>query len=305
MGDVIHALPAVASLSATFPNAEIVWAIDPKWSVLLEGNPHVGRVLPFNRRDWSSVRAAMRDLRATEFDFAVDFQGLVKSALLATAARPEKIYGFARGEARETPATWCYSSMASTTTAHIVDKNLELATLAGARTMLKEFPIPPGAPEGELPDGPFVLANPLAGWVSKQWPLEHYAGLAALLKIPLVLNGPPSSAGELEQVKGAHVHLSGLAGLIDATRRASAIVGVDSGPLHLAAALAKPGVAIFGPTDPARNGPYGGSIEVLRVAGAPTTYKRGASISESMAALTPEEVAARLTSCSRSFPSCT
>jgi heptosyltransferase-1 len=176
-----------------------------------------------------------------------------------------------------------------------VDKNLELAALAGARTILRSpCPIPQGTPEGELPAGDFILANPLAGWESKQWPLEYYAQLAASLEIPLVLNGAPSTESELRQVKGAHVHLSGLPGLIDATRRAKAVVGVDSGPLHLAAALGKPGVAIFGPTDPARNGPYGGSIRVLRAPDAKMTYKRGASISESMRAITPDQVAAIL-----------
>ena len=295
MGDVIHTLPAVSALATTFPKAEIAWAIDPKWAILLEGNPHVHRIVPFNRRDWSSVRKAIRQLRAKPFDFAVDFQGLIKSALLATAARPEKLYGFTRGEARETPATWCYSTRASTMSAHIVDKNLELAALAGARLGSAQFPLPLGCPEGELPDGAFVLANPLAGWVSKQWPLEYYAELAAILKIPLVLNGAPSAESELRQVKGVHIHLSRLPGLIDATRRASAVIGVDSGPLHLAAALGKPGVAIFGPTDPARNGPYGSTIAVLRAPNAETTYKRGTSISGSMRSITPSQVADRLT----------
>ena len=290
MGDVIHALPAAASLAASFPGAEIVWVIDPKWAALLEGNPHVHRVIPFNRRDWSSVRRTFHELRASKFNFAVDFQGLIKSALLATIARPEKIYGFARGEARETAATWCYSTLATTTSIHIVDKNLELAALAGARTTVIEFPIPSGSAEGELPEGPFVLANPLAGWASKQWPLAYYSRLAEALSVPLVVNGPPSAESELRKVRGARVHLSGLPGLIDATRRATAVVGVDSGPLHLAAALGKAGVAIYGPTDPSRNGPYGGSIEVLRAAKALTTYKRGAEIAESMRAVTPEEV---------------
>ena len=97
--------------------------------------------------------------------------------------------------------------------------------------------------------------------------------------MPLVLNGPPGSG---------LAHISGLPGLIDATRRAAAVIGVDSGPLHIAAALGKPGVAIFGPTDPARNGPYGDSLKVLRAPSAETTYKRGASIDPAMRAISPE-----------------
>ncbi len=105
-----------------------------------------------------------------------------------------------------------------------------------------------------MPEGDFVLASPLAGWGAKQWPLENYARLADKLRrdcgLPLVLNAPHPI-----EMAGAMSHVSGIPGLIDATRRATAVVGVDSGPMHLAAALGKPGVAIFGPTDPARNGP--------------------------------------------------
>jgi heptosyltransferase-1 len=113
----------------------------------------------------------------------------------------------------------------------------------------------------------------MAGWAAKQWPLEYYSELGRLLVnetgCKLVLNAPSPI-----DMRHTHAHVSGLPGLIDATRRAAAVVGVDSGPLHLAAALGKPGVAIFGPTDPARNGPRGGAITVLRSPLALTTYKR-------------------------------
>src|SRR6185503_17140703 len=172
---------------------------------------------------------------------------------------------------------------------HVVDRSLELAAAAGATTLVHTFSIPPGRPEGDLPEGDFVLASPLAGWPAKQWPLEHYAALAERLRrdlgIPLVLNLPIGA-----DVPGTLVHRSGIPGLIDATRRAAAVVGVDSGPMHLAAALAKPGVAIFGPTDPARNGPYGGSLRILRAPGASTSYKRDVAIDESMRRVPPAQV---------------
>ena len=157
---------------------------------------------------------------------------------------------------------------------------------------LPQPPLPPGHPQGNLPPAEFVLASPVAGWRSKQWPAAHYRALAVRLRdelgIPLVLNGPPGAT--FTDVPEALVHASGLPGLIDATRRAAAVIGVDSGPLHLAAALGKPGVAIFGPTDPARNGPYGASLRVLRSPAAMTTYKRGAAIDESMRAISPADV---------------
>jgi heptosyltransferase-1 len=173
---------------------------------------------------------------------------------------------------------------------HVVDRNLELAAAAGASSLLHTFSLPEGSPEGSLPDGTFVLTSPLAGWGSKQWPVEFYQELASRLDVPLVVNGPPDAAEVLSSIRGAHVHLSGIAGLIHATRRAQAVVGVDSGPLHLAAALSKPGVAIFGPTDPLRNGPYGGTIRVLRSAGVATTYKRATDSHDSMRAISPDDV---------------
>jgi heptosyltransferase-1 len=91
-------------------------------------------------------------------------------------------------------------------------------------------------------------------------------------------------------VRGTEAHTSTLPGLIYATRRATAVVGLDSGPLHLAAALGKLGVAIYGPTDPARHGPYGGSIGVLRSPDAVTTYRRTAEPDPSMREITPDQV---------------
>ena len=164
------------------------------------------------------------------------------------------------------------------------------AAAAGASSLLHTFSLPEGSPEGKLPEGKFVLTSPLAGWGSKQWPVEFYQELAGRLDVPLVVNGPPDAADILSTIRGAHVHLSGIAGLIHATRRAQAVIGVDSGPLHLAAALSKPGVAIFGPTDPSRNGPYGGTIRVLRSAGVATTYKRVTGTHDSMRAISPDDV---------------
>jgi heptosyltransferase-1 len=285
MGDIIHALPAVASLKHSFPGSRLTWVVEPKWAPLLEDNPFIDRLVLLRRDTLAGMVESWRSLRAERYDFAVDFQGLIKSALAASAARTDRIFGFHRTQLRERAAALFYSHKMLSRAAHVVDKNLDLAAAAGAATLLRTFPLPAGRPEGALPPGDFVLASPLAGWRAKQWPIEHYQALAARLQaelgIPLVLNGPPGS--DLQ-------HCSGLPGLIHATRRAAAVVGVDSGPLHLAAALGKSGVAIYGPTDPARNGPYGDSLQVLRSPAAVVTYKRGASIDETMCAISPDHV---------------
>ncbi len=293
LGDVVAALPAVASLKHSIPHSKITWAIEPRWRILLEGNPYVDAVLHVDRRTWAGVRSAWRELRAEHFELAVDFQGLIKSALVASVARPDRIFGFASGFARESAATWFYSNKVTLHTQHAVDRNLELAAAAGASSILRTFPLPAGVPEGDLPDGDFVLASPLAGWGAKQWPLENYIALAEQLRrecgLPLVLN-----VSQPIEAPGVSTHVSTLAGLIHATRRAAAVVGVDSGPMHLAAALGKPGVAIFGPTDPARNGPYGGTFRVLRSTNASTSYRRTAEPDASMREISPAQVLGEL-----------
>ncbi len=292
MGDIVHALPAVASLKQSFPGAQLTWVVEPQWAALLEGNPFVNRVILLRRRDAAGLLASWRELRSATFDFAVDFQGLIKSAVVAAAAGPKRIFGWDRGQLREAAAGVFYTHRASSAAAHVVDRNLDLAAAAGARQTLRVFPLPAGRPEAALPDGDFVLASPMAGWRAKQWPVENYLALGRLLlhelKLPLVLNGPPGA--QLGTADGTWPHACGLPGLLDATRRAAAVVGVDSGPMHLAAALGKTGVALFGPTDPARNGPYGDSLRVLRWPGAVTSYKRLDAIDESMRRITVGEV---------------
>jgi heptosyltransferase-1 len=301
MGDIIHALPAVASLKHSYPGWQLAWAVEPKWAPLLENNPFVDAIIPVRRDGLSAMLATRRALRAERFDFAVDFQGLIKSALVASVARPRRIFGFHQTQTRERAAGLFYSNKTISHSIHVVDRNLDLAAAAGAASTLRNFYLPEGRPEGNLPSGPFVLASPLAGWAGKQWPIEHYHVLAARVRqefgMPLVLNGPPGSGLQ---------HISGLAGLIHATRRAAAVVGVDSGPMHIAAALGRPGVAVFGPTDPARNGPYGDSIRVLRSPFAATTYKRAATADDSMVSISPANVLEALkTVLCPSFPSAT
>lgn len=300
MGDILHALPAVASLKKSFPDHRVVWAMAPKWMELVEGNPFVDEVVPFDRRNTRTLVPCWRHLRALRPSRAIDFQGLIQSALVGRAARPQQFFGFDRSAVREPLAAAMYSHCWRPSARHVVDRNLQLAEYAGASILTRRAWLPAGSDDGAWPDVPFVLTNPLAGWKSKQWPLANYEIVAQRLQregVALVANVPGHAAGEFQDLKHVQLHSSSISGLIGATRRAAAVLGVDSGPLHLAAALGKPGVALFGPTDPERNGPYGGSIEVMRVADAETSYKREDMIHRSMMQISPEEVADRLLRC--------
>jgi heptosyltransferase-1 len=261
--------------------------VEPRWAPLLTGGGLVDRIVEFHRHDPATWAGTRTELLGEKYHLAVDFQGSVKSALVARAAGPRQLFGYGAGIARERPASWFYSRPVRTNAKHVVVQGLDLAAAAGASARVEDFPLPEGAPEGSLPNEPFVLASPLAGWTSKQWPMEYFAQLARLLRMPLVVNGAP---GAVPDIPGTWKHESGIAGLIHATRKAALVVGVDSGPLHLAAALGKPGVAIFGPTDPERNGPRGGDFTVFRQAGAATTHRRGTEIAASMRAISPEMI---------------
>jgi heptosyltransferase I len=276
MGDIIHALPAAAHLRQTFPGAHIAWLAERRWLPLLEGNPNLNEVLVLDRSSiWKTCASALA-LR-NRFDTAYDLQGLFKSAIPARLGAPV-VQG--HSQPREVLARMFFTHRVNATSPHIVNQFMEIA--GAPDNAPREFWLPPGQPEGTLPAQDFVLASPRAGWVAKEWP--HFDQLAHLLAqrgVPLVLNGAPNSG---------FPHQSTLAGLIHATRRAAAVIGVDSGPLHIAAALAKPGVAIFGPTDPSRNGPYGGSIRVLRHSSAKTSYRRSPLTDPSMNAISAEQV---------------
>ncbi|HEX4231616.1 MAG TPA: glycosyltransferase family 9 protein [Bryobacteraceae bacterium] len=293
MGDILHALPALESLRLSFPRSSIYWLIASKWSPLLEGNPSLTALIPFERHGVRSVIEAWRRLRPLRPELAFDFQGLIQSALAGRASHPRSFFGFSRTVVREGLASLFYSHRVTPLSSHVVDRNLELAQAAGATCVPPAPWIPPGRPEGELPTEPFVLCNPFAGWAGKQWPIERYDLLARLLQshgLRLVLSVPDHRKAEISGLQRVHVYHSSLYGLIDATRRAAAVVGLDSGPLHLAAALQKPGAALFGPTDPARNGPYGGSMPVIRADDVATTYRRDNVNHPSMEAISAERV---------------
>ena len=294
MGDILHALPAIASLKKSFPEKRIIWVVARKWIELLDGNPNIDELVPFDRQNIGALGKTWRRLRAIRPEIAIDFQGLIQSALVGRSARPKLYIGLASSLAREPLAALFYTRRIAAEGPHRVERNLQLAAAAGAALLTEESWLPPGRPEGELPAGPFILASPLAGWGSKQWPLACYEELGKRLRaqgLEFVANVPVGREREIGTLAHVRVHSSSISGLIDATRRAAGIVGVDSGPMHLAAALGKPGVALFGPTDPARNGPFRSRMTVLRAPEARTTYKRRAELDDSMKEISAERVA--------------
>jgi heptosyltransferase I len=317
LGDVIHALPAASALRDAFPEARIDWLIEPQWRRLLEGNPDLSEIIPLQKKSAAGLITTLRKLRAARYSCTIDFQGLYKSALPAFASGAPRRIGFPSTYAREGFASFFYTDRVNPRGAHKVDHNLTLAAAAGARTSSPRFPLTL-RPEDEkqvtqelarhnITD--FYVLNPGGGWRSKCWPPERYGELHHRLAVQhgwrsVISFGPGEEnlAQELVSAAGTPPPVAiplGLGPVMALLRRAKFVVSADTGPLHLASALGAPVVGLFGPTDPARNGPYGGASIVIRNPGkTETTYRRGASYSSPMFSITVDQVAdavARLT----------
>lgn len=283
LGDIVHALPTAGALRRRFPKAHIAWVVKQEWAEVLEGNPDVNEVVAVDlttRRGWWEAIGA---IRAGKFNMAADLQGLFRSALLGWISGAPAHIGFAEG--RE-GSSWVYRYLVQggEPSLHAVDRYLLIArSLAAPIEPLgtASFPLPadPGIAtrvaalvgDGE---GGVVAVNPSARWPTKQWPPESFAVVADALHTQgarVVLVGAPEDAPIGEQVL-RHMHTAPLnligkttlKELIVLLRMARVVVTNDSGPMHLAAAVGTPVVALFGPTDPAKTGPYGSGHIVLR-----------------------------------------
>jgi len=317
LGDVLHALPAVAALHRAQPAWEIDWAVDPRWASLLvdgEGRgPVVSRIVLAETKLWSqaplslatlqSLRGLRTTLRAESYDLVVDMQGTLRSAFIGRMAGAARLVGYS--DPRERAAGWLYSQRVARSQPHVVEQGAALLADAcgiALEPAVVELPREPWADQwaAELvAERKVCVLAPGAGWGAKRWPPPRFGEVAQALRALgftcLVNASRKDDALASEVVAASHgaaeMTVCNIAGLIALLRRSSLLVGGDSGPLHLAAALGVPVVALFGPTDPARNGPWGpGAKAVLRDAAALTSYKRSAEPDAGMARLTVQQV---------------
>ncbi|MFY9643946.1 MAG: lipopolysaccharide heptosyltransferase I [Terriglobales bacterium] len=320
MGDIIHTLPAAATLRQAFPHVTLGWLIEERWAELLctlryprsgprsPQRPLVDRVHTVNlakwRRDlfsfntWQQMAAGFSELRGIRYDAVIDFQGAVRSALLARWSASPVVYGDA--DPRENAASMFYTRnvLLQANGSHVVERGLALAgavmATEGSDGVIDpsaveariKFPVDPDA-EGKvaaLAAGvkDYVILNPGAGWGAKMWPAERYGEVAKELAkdglYSLVNHGPGeeelAAAVEAASDGAARKITCSVSELIALTRRARLFIGGDTGPMHMAAALKIPVVTMFGPTNPARNGPFGTRSAILRSANSTTDHTR-------------------------------
>ena len=305
MGDVLHALPAVAAMRRLHPDWYIGWVIDPRWLPLLQAEggekvctadakrPIVDRVHPVPTQEWKrqplsantarGILALGRELKAAKYDLCVDMQGLIRSSLVGRMSGAARYVG--RLKPREGVARWLYKLRVGTRSAHVIDQGCELLGAAiGECLTAGAVPLPVNEAaeawadeflERTLPKELWhrlAFIAPGAGWGAKQWPGERYGAVAVALAeagyATLVNAYQPDDAVAMGVVTAslgcAVVAPSTMAQMMALERRAALVIGGDTGPVHLAMALGTPVVGLYGPTDPARTGPYGAHCRVLR-----------------------------------------
>lgn len=337
MGDILHALPAVTALRQAHADWEIGWVVEPHWQALLRaGNPEAGsesggedQAIPAGKpaqpvvdrlhfaptKRWAKrllspetfceFAALRRELRARQYDAVIDFQGAIRSAMLARMAGTRRVLG--ESDPRERPARCFYTERIPTNGAHVIEQDMELARGIAGDALHRAAPLLPIDLQAEnwcktllsaLGDRPVALITPGAGWGAKRWPAERYAAVAAGLNqrgMRVLINTGPgeetlSAAIESTSNHSATPVKASLSQLIALTRRIALCVAGDTGPLHLACALGRPVVGIYGPTDPSRNGPYGTRSVVLRSPLSRRDHSRRAEPETGLLTIAPEEV---------------
>jgi len=290
LGDVVHALPVLGHLHAATPGVEVDWLVERSFAPLLEGHPLVHRVITLDTKAWRTAGSAaslkgglsvLRQLRSAHYDVAIDLQGNSKSGLFTRLCGAARRYGFDRQQAREWPNLLATNRKVAIPSDchHITNRYLHIARAAFPAdthiALAGPLPVQPAAAETitrQLADvglerKQFLIAHYGTTWTTKLWPLENWQQLAAQLTVDgrqLVLtwgNDAERAAAEaIRAASGDHAVIwprGTLPELVALLEAAQLVVGADTGPVHIAAAVGTPTVSIYRVTDGLRNGPRG------------------------------------------------
>ncbi|HEX9046524.1 MAG TPA: lipopolysaccharide heptosyltransferase II [Verrucomicrobiae bacterium] len=289
LGDVIQALPVLRLLKAHWRDAEVFWWIDSSLASLLSGDPDLAGVVRFERKRWGRPQhwpemfRSIRWLRAQHFDLVIDLQCLARSAAFAWLARGERLIGL--DEVREgARGFYDVAVRRKSFHTHAVDWYLSVLPELGVPvhdnfTWLPARPDITAEIDRKWPPGAhrWIALQPGARWENKRWPVEYFSKLARHVakRFPearlAILGGKddrPLGEAISQAAPASCLNLCGETSLLEMVewiRRCELMVTNDTGPMHAAAALRKPLVALFGPTEPRRTGPYGALDNVLRL----------------------------------------
>jgi len=293
LGDLVHTLPVVPVLRSAFPDAQIDWVVDWRWSPLIKLVRGINEVIPL-RPSFPGYLRCMGRVRQAGYSCVIDFQGIYRSAILGWISGAERRIGRDRNSARERGAARFYTDRVVPVGQHVAEMSMSLAMHAGAqRPAVMQFPIQAAAQdlrqvrERLRDEGAenYIVVSPGGGWKSKCWPAERFGTLCAEVwrrhAIRSVINLAPGEE-QLAETVVAHslparpiVYCPELPELVALLSQALLVVGGDTGPLHLAAALGTRVVALFGPTNASRNGPLPHGVVIQNHSSDPPNYQRG------------------------------
>jgi len=292
IGDVVHTIPLVEVLKNNFPRLRIDWCVDEEICSLISCYNKLNRVIPCKRNKWKKsllkprtwanmlreVRFFVKELRESEYDIVLDIQGLFKSGILAGICRAERKIGC--DGAREYGWIFVKETVPVNYEQHAIDRYLQVAKYLGCDQLSWRWPYCcTTESERNRVDKlllslnqkglPMVAINPYSRWKTKLWPMERFSQLAQELakkEILPLFTGAVQQRGLIDRI-GCGINLAGMLNLRELSylySRVNAVISVDTGPMHIAVMSGAKVLALFGPTDPKRTGPYGDKHVVLR-----------------------------------------
>ena len=293
LGDLVHTIPVVPALRAAFPDAQLDWLVDRRWSALMKLVRGIDEVITL-RPSVSGYLECMAEVRRAGYSCVIDFQGIYRAAVLAWISGAERRIGRDRNSARERGAARFYTDRVAPAGQHVAEMSMSLAVRAGAEQSAgMQFPIDVPAQEvTQLRERlqregvkDYIVVSPGGGWKSKCWPEERFGTLCEEIwkrhGVRSVINLAPGEEKLGETVARNSlaakpiVYCPALPELVALLSRALVVVGGDTGPLHLAAALGTHVVALFGSTNASRNGPLPRGAVIQNASSLPPNYQRG------------------------------
>ncbi|MBF0121028.1 MAG: lipopolysaccharide heptosyltransferase I [Desulfobacterales bacterium] len=310
IGDVIHTLPALNAIRKKYPNAHITWLVEEAAYPLIYGHPSIDRILLSKRKRWikekniKEIYKFIKKLRDTKYDIIIDFQAHLKGAALILLAKGVRKIGYDKGMEHDEHSYIFLNERVKPVSMenHAIIRNLMLLEAIGIDSYEIEYNLP--IPDNKInKSNPIIAINPIAKWDTKLWDNIKFACLADRLiekyNADIIFTGGPEDHKEVNDImrymkKDKAHNFSGkttLKTLAYLYKNADIVISTDTGPMHIAAAVNTPVVAIFGPTAPWRTGPYG---KINRVVRAETKcspcFKRKCNTKECMAKITVEQV---------------
>ena len=325
IGDVIHTLPSLTALRRLYPDAHITWVVEEAAADLVKNHPYLDAVLISRRKSWSkdiqkgkilkplfNMRSLINELRRRRYDLVIDFHGLFKSSIIVFFSRGKRKLGY--DSLQELSGLFLNEKIPEDMNKHAVDRYLDFPRYLGVKIDNVEFILPQNndaevkvqllMSKYKLDGKKFIAINPVAYWKTKLWDNEKFAHLADLinnkLQMKVVFTGSEKEAieGITSRMTTEGINLGGQTSLLDLAylyNKAQMVITTDSGPMHLASAVGTPVIALFGPTDPVRTGPYG-KEHIIITAGLPCSpcFLKKCSTRKCMKDISPEQVFAAI-----------